>query len=111
MPYELGWPLLALALVIMGFGTAVQAAPGFGLALVAAPLLHLIHPVFVPGPVILCVWTLSLWVFWQERHAVDWRQLPLVVSGRLAGALLAAAVLGLASPRLFDLVFGALVLL
>lgn len=111
MPHELGWPLLALALVIMGFGTAVQAALGFGLALVAAPLLHLIDPLFVPGPVILCVWTLSLWVFWQERHAVDWGQLPLVISGRLVGALLAAALLGLVSVRVFDFLFGVLVLL
>lgn len=108
---EFGWPLLAVAVLVMAFGTAVQAALGFGLALVAAPLLHLIDPVFVPGPVILCVWTLSLWVLWQEHHALDTGQLPLVISGRLLGALLATAILGVVSAATFDLLFGALVLL
>lgn len=108
---ELGWPLLTVALLVMAFGTAVQAALGFGLALVAAPLLHLIDPVFVPGPVILCVWSLSLWVLWQEHHALDTGQLPLVISGRLLGAVLATAVLGSVSAATFDLLFGTLVLL
>lgn len=108
---ELHWPLLTVALLVMAFGTAVQAALGFGLALVAAPLLHLIDPVFVPGPVILCVWSLSLWVLWQEHHALDTGQLPLVISGRLLGAIMAAAVLGSVSAATFDLLFGILVLL
>lgn len=111
MLIELGLPLLLLALLVMAFGTAVQAALGFGLALVAAPLLHLIDPRFVPGPVIMCVWTLSLWVLWQERHALDTGQLALVVGGRLAGALLATLVLGTVSALWFDLLFGVLVLL
>lgn len=102
---------LLLAIAIMMVSTAIQAALGFGLALLAAPLLLLLDPAFVPGPVILCVWTLSLWVFWQERHAVDTGQLPLVLGGRLVGTVLAVAVLGLVSARVFDLLFGVLVLL
>ena len=108
---ELNAPLLLLALLVMAFGTLVQAALGFGLALVAAPLLHLIDPVFVPGPVILCVCTLSAWVLWRDQHALDTGQLGLVISGRLLGALGATAVLGSVSAAGFDLIFGLLILL
>lgn len=102
---------LAGVLLVTVASTAVQAALGFGLALLAAPLLHLLDPGFVPGPVILCVWTLSLWVCWQERHAVDLERIPLLVGGRLAGALLAIALLGVLSQMAFDVLFGVLVLL
>lgn len=103
--------LLVAALLVMVLGTTVQAALGFGLALVAAPLLHLLDAAFVPGPVILCVLTLSLWVYWQERSAVDLERVPLLVGGRFLGALLAIAVLGALSPATFDIVFGVVVLL
>lgn len=103
--------LLAAALLVMVLGTTVQAALGFGLALVAAPLLHLLDAAYVPGPVILCVLTLSLWVYWQERTAVDLDRIPVLVGGRFVGALLAVAVLGAVTPATFDIVFGVLVLL
>lgn len=111
MTEPIEWALLAAALSVMVLGTAVQSALGFGLALVAAPLLHILDPAFVPGPVILCVWTLSLWVFWQEKAFVDLDYLPALAGGRVLGALLAVAVLGVVSDRVFDLVFGVLVLL
>lgn len=105
------WVVLLAALLVTALGTLVQAALGFGLALVAAPVLHLLNPAFVPAPVILCVWSVSLWVFWQERRAVDIDRIPLLAGGRLLGAVLAAAVLGRLSAAIFDLVFGVLVML
>ncbi|HHX82273.1 MAG TPA: sulfite exporter TauE/SafE family protein [Pseudomonadaceae bacterium] len=105
------WVVLLAALLVTILGTVVQAALGFGLALVAAPVLHLLNPGFVPAPVIVCVWTLSLWVFWQERKAVDLDRIPVLAGGRLLGAVLAVSVLGGLSAATFDLVFGTLVLL
>jgi uncharacterized protein len=102
---------LLLAIFIMALGTAVQAALGFGLALVAAPLLHLIDPMLVPGPVILCVWTLSLWVLWQEHEALDTTQLGNILVGRFVGAVLATLIIGSVSTATFDILFGILVLL
>jgi uncharacterized membrane protein YfcA len=39
-----------LIFVIVATASALQASLGFGLGLLAAPLLVLIHPAFIPGP-------------------------------------------------------------
>jgi len=90
---------------------ALQASLGFGLGLLAAPLLILIHPALVPGPLIAGGIVLTLWVTLAERAEVDWSGLRFLVAGRLVGSILAAGVLSTLSQRVFDGVFGALVLL
>jgi len=102
---------LLLAVCIVALGTAVQASVGFGLAMVAAPLLYLIDPAFVPGPLIACALLLSVWIAWQERNAIDFSYFRAAVAGRLIGSPLAALLLGSLSAVAFDLVFGSMVLL
>jgi uncharacterized membrane protein YfcA len=99
-----------LAVTIVASGTAVQGSLGFGLALIAAPLLFLIDPVFVPGPMMVVALALSSCVAWTERHAIVVTHLKSAFCGRLIGSLLAALLLGLVSARTFDLLFGMLVL-
>jgi len=105
-PYQIG-----LAIVFMAAGTAVQASIGFGLALVAAPMLYLVEPSLIPGPIIACAFLLSIWVVWQERQAVDYSHFIEAVAGRLIGSPLGALVIGSLTATTFDIVFGILVLL
>src|SRR5690606_14903468 len=100
-----------LALLIVAFGTAVQATLGFGLALISAPLLLLIQRAFVPGPLIAVCLLLGLWMAWQEREAVDLGNLRPALLGRVLGTLPAAALMGSLSAAAFDLLFALLVLL
>ena len=51
---------LALAAVVIVIGSYVQSSIGFGLAIISAPLLFIIDPLYVPGPVTVCALTLSL---------------------------------------------------
>ena len=104
-------PQIFLSLLVIAAGTAVQASIGFGLALIAAPLLFLIDPLFVPGPVIASALVLSLWIVRQERQALDFRHFPEALAGRLIGSPLGAVVIGTLSAVTFDLVFALLVLL
>ena len=100
-----------LAASVVALGTAVQASIGFGLAMIAAPVLYLIEPGLVPGPLIACALFLSIWVAWHERHAIDMQYFGAALAGRLIGSPLAAILLGSLSALAFDLVFGSLVLL
>lgn len=100
-----------LAILVVAAGTAVQASIGFGLAMIAAPLLMLIEPEFIPGAMIAIALLLALWMTWDDRHAIDRRTLKAGVAGRLLGTPPAALFLGTVSAATFDLVFGALVLL
>jgi uncharacterized membrane protein YfcA len=101
---------IALAILFMAAGTAVQASIGFGLAMVAAPLLYIVEPGLVPGPIIACALLLSIWVVYQEWHAVDNAHLWPAIAGRMIGSPLGAMVIGSLSAATFDIVFGMLVL-
>jgi len=102
---------IAFAITIVAIGTAIQSAIGFGLAMVAAPLLVLINRNFVPGPLIVAAFFLVIWMSYADRHALDLSNLKAAFLGRLIGTPPAAFLIGSLSAVTFDLVFGSLVLL
>jgi uncharacterized membrane protein YfcA len=108
---ELSLTEAALAIFVVAVGTAVQASIGFGLAMIASPLLMLIEPALVPGAMIAIALLLSLWMAWDDRHAIDLSSFKAAVAGRLLGTPPAILLLGTVSAATFDLIFGALVLL
>ena len=98
------------AVVVTVLASAVQASVGFGAALLAAPALVLIHPAFVPGPMLLSNLFLTVFVARREWSEADFTGLTFVIVGRLAGTGAAAALLATMSRTLFDACFGVLVL-
>jgi hypothetical protein len=102
---------LFLASVIIAFASAVQASIGFGLALIAAPMLLLIDPGLVPGPSLTFALLLSVLVAHRERHAIDMSGMVWALMGRFLGTLPAVVALQSLSPRDFELCFSLLVLL
>jgi uncharacterized membrane protein YfcA len=80
-----------LAAIAMFLGAAVQGAVGFGASLVAAPLLLLIDPSFVPVPLNISSLVFNVLVVRRERGPHHWRLMrwPIVaaVPGSVAGAL------------------------
>ena len=65
MPLELTEILAASAIITLG--ATVQATVGFGLGLVAAPVLLLIEPRLVPGPLMSEGVILSLLIAYRDR--------------------------------------------
>ena len=102
---------LLLAIGVVAVGTVIQSAVGFGLALIAAPILLLIDRELVPGPLIAAALFLVLKVAWQERQAIDVSHFRIAVLGRIIGTVPAAMLMGTVSAYVFDLLFGSLVLL
>ncbi len=105
---ELATALAALAIVTAA--SALQASIGFGLALVAAPLLALLDGAYVPGAIIGAGFALGLAMAWREREEIDWVGLRSAVGGRLVGVVPAGFALGVASQATFELLFSLLVL-
>ncbi len=109
LPLEAGAALAVIALVAIG--SCIQASLGFGLGLIAAPLLFLVHPPLIPGPLMASSVALTLVIALREREAIDFRGLGFAFAGRIAGTL-AAALVWIALPSgNFDFVFAGLVLL
>lgn len=94
-PFELSVVQLILAWAVVAVGAALQGAVGFGLGIIGAPLLVLIAPGLVPGPLLLVAFVLTLLITYRERRAVDLAGLQWAVAGRFAGVVAAAVALTL----------------
>lgn len=87
-------PLLT-ATGIVALASALQAATGMGMALVAVPLLALVDPSLVPGPALCAVLVLSAAVAWQQRRAINPWVLRTALLGLAVGCAIGAGVLAL----------------
>ncbi|MEW9549429.1 TSUP family transporter [Nonomuraea sp. NPDC050783] len=73
-------------------GAVVQGGVGFGLGLVAAPVLTMLEPDLMPGAIQVVNMTLPLFTLAAEWRRVDWRGLGFAVLGRVPGSVLGALV-------------------
>ena len=93
--------LFAVATLLAAIAACVQGTVGFGLALTSAPLLALLDPAFVPGPLLVASLPVSLAALVRERHHADVRGVAAAFVGRVPGTVvgaLAVAALSAAVP-------------
>lgn len=93
----------AVALILAG---AVQGSTGFGFNMLAAPMLAIIDPAFVPGPMLAMAIAVSAGGTVREWSDVNRQDLAFSLTGRLLAAGAAAFCLQLLSPDAFAAVFG-----
>ena len=98
-----------LAFVITGGAAAVQGVAGVGFAMIAVPVLALIDPRLAPVPQLLVVIPLTMYMAWQERHAVDLSGIGWIIVGRFPGLFIGLALLAVATQRILDAFIGAVV--
>lgn len=94
----------------MFVGSTVQGSIGFGMGLLASPILILIDERFVPAPILLSSWVLTTCLVLRERQAIDLVGLRWAVAGRVAGTFVAGIVLAVLPTDRVTIVFGGLVL-
>jgi hypothetical protein len=102
---------LAAASAVIGLGALVQGGVGFGSLLIAAPLLVLIDPTLVPGPVLVPGVVLSLVMGGRDFGAIHFGSIGWAFAGRVPGSVVGALVLAALPPRGFELLVGVTVLL
>jgi uncharacterized membrane protein YfcA len=101
----------ALVVCVATFAAAVQGPAGFGAALIAAPILVLLDPVFVPGPMLIASLLLAVLLCVRERRSVDLRGVGWALTGRVPGTLLGLMCLDSLAADQLPHVFAALILL
>ncbi len=103
---------LEIALVLATIGSVVQGSVGFGLAVIAAPILLVLDPetVFVPGPLLIAAALLTLLIALRERSYVVWREVSVATVGRVIGMLPGAYAVGSLVPQAYNLLFASLIL-
>jgi len=87
------YTVVAIAILL---ASCLQASIGFGMGMLAAPVVALIDPSLIPGTLIMLATLVTLLVVIRERSAVDVRGTGWALVGRvpgtIAGALLLAAI-------------------
>jgi len=102
---------LLIASLVIALGSLVQGGVGFGSLLIAAPLLVLIEPGLVPGPVLVPGLLLSLLMARRAWGGVEWGSVGWAFAGRVPGSLVGALILAGLPDGGFEFLVGATVVL
>ena len=105
-PLEIG-----LIFLVTCLGATVQGAVGYGMALVAGPILLLINPDLIPGPMTIAATLLVVLVIVRDKQALDIFGLKWAILGMFFGIGLGAYVLTNFSDRSYSAIFGGLIIL
>jgi uncharacterized membrane protein YfcA len=101
---------LALALVTVFAGAFVQGGVGFGVNILASPLLALVEPEAVPATLVLSAIPLAFGMVVREHRHVDRQGLRWLLVGRLPGTALGAWLVAVLAADSLSVAVGALVL-
>ncbi len=101
---------LAVALSAVLAGSFVQGTVGFGVNILAAPVMALIEPEALPAVLILAALPLAAGMLIREHGHIDREGLRWLVVGRLPGTAVGALVVAALPPDGLAAVIGALVL-
>jgi uncharacterized membrane protein YfcA len=101
---------LLIAMVLVAAGSVVQGSIGFGMAVIAAPILLLVNPVFVPGPMLLAAVFLVMLMALRNRRDVIVGDVAVATVGRILGTAPAALAIRALEPSIFELLFAVLVI-
>ncbi|MBB1363772.1 MULTISPECIES: sulfite exporter TauE/SafE family protein [unclassified Shewanella] len=100
---------LILASIIVFFGALTQSLIGFGLAVVASPLLYIVNPQLVPVPIIVMGFAISAMTLFRERGHLQFNGLQYALLGRIPGGFLGAGLLLFAPQAILGLVIAGIV--
>ncbi|MFA0438797.1 permease [Vibrio sp. 10N.286.49.C2] len=83
--------LLAMSLIFIG--AFIQTATGFGMAIVASPLLLYLSPEYIPGPIIIVGFFIALLNTYKYRTQISLHGLMKGILGLIPGTCAGAAIL------------------
>jgi uncharacterized membrane protein YfcA len=88
--FDVYWLIAAGALF---FGCAIQTALGFGMAVIAAPIIVIVKPEWVPVILTIVAMVLSFQNAWNQRSGIKWRLIAPAMIWRIPGTIIGAWVL------------------
>lgn len=89
----MSWIAIAGVTIIMAMSAMLQGAVGFGLGMLAIPVLIYLDIRFIPGPLLVAALTLHMLVLQRDWSGVDKSGLTMLLSGRVLGTIPAAVLL------------------
>jgi uncharacterized membrane protein YfcA len=101
---------LVVIFLVVTFGSTIQGAIGYGMALVVSPVLLLIDPRMIPAPLTVASILLVILVIVRDRQAVDFFGLKWAMLGLILGIIAGTFILSRFSSDYFAIIFAILIL-
>nr|WP_086938807.1 sulfite exporter TauE/SafE family protein [Thaumasiovibrio occultus] len=98
--------VIVLSALALAAGCFVQSSIGFGMAIVAAPIIFLLEPRFVPGTLTVMGFILAVANTYQYRKNISYKGLGAAFLGRVPGTLIGGYLLAIATTQQLSLVMG-----
>ncbi len=96
--------------VVVTATAAIQGAAGYGLNVIAAPLLMMVDPGLVPGPMMVAAFVLTALMTWRNRDGLELRSVRWMLLGAIPGTALASLLLPYIPVRELSFILAGLVL-
>lgn len=101
---------LVLVALTVAVAACLQGAIGFGLGLLAAPVIALVDPALLPGTVVLLAGGITVLGVVRDRVAIDLRGTGWALLGRIPGTIAGALLVATLPPRGLAIALAATVL-
>lgn len=92
------WGYVTVAAAIL-LASALQASIGFGIGMLAAPIVALVDPALIPGTLIMVATLVTLMVVVREREDIDLHGTKWALVGRVPGTIAGALLLATLPER------------
>lgn len=106
----MSWATYLAVFAVVVVGSTVQVSVGMGHGLIAAPLLRVLHPELLPGPIVIAAFFVSLGLAARNSHRGDIGVVVPALIGRVIGTGVAIALLATVSERGLSIVIATFVL-
>lgn len=103
-------PDYLLSAAIVAVGACLQGASGIGFAMFASPILAILHPELVPGPMLMLGGLAALLSAMREFRQIDLSGLGYALAGRIPASFMAGAIIALLPSSGWSVLFAVLVL-
>ncbi|MGC1441421.1 MAG: sulfite exporter TauE/SafE family protein [Burkholderiaceae bacterium] len=100
-----------LASTVVFVAALVQAVAGVGFAMISVPLLALLDPTLVPGPMLIGMLTLSMVMAGTGLGSVNPREFAVLIPALLVGTVIGAPIVRALSSQALALILGILLLI
>jgi uncharacterized membrane protein YfcA len=103
----MSYSVVALAILL---ASCLQASIGFGIGMLAAPIVALVDPALIPGTLIMVATLVTLMVVVREREDIDLHGTGWALVGRVPGTIAGAVLLAMLPHRALVILLAAVVL-
>lgn len=104
-------PQYVIALSVVALGAVLQSLSGFGMAILAAPILVLIDPNFLPGPVLALGFALSVLNTLRHRQQCEVKPVSIALATRTIGSVVAVLLLPYLAINMVSIIFAVLIMI